>query len=344
MALASDQGNPARAAVMAEDVIVTSQMPGQANAEQIEYWNGEVGQRWVRRQEALDRVFAPLTAALLERATPRLGERVLDIGCGCGTTTLALAERVGAAGHVLAVDVSRPMLEHAQARAAAGGGTARAPIKWLEADASAHGFGPTVDLLFSRFGVMFFDRPVAAFANLRQGLKPGGRLVMLCWRGREENPWVAVPLGAVLQVVPPPEPMAPDAPGPFAFADAERVGRILAEAGFHEITSERYDARLAVGERHDGSDEGALEEAAGFLLEVGPVSALLKDAEAEVRGLARAGVLKALRPYARDGRVELGASCWLYRAASPAAPATTPDASGSREAAPARSPRSAPRP
>jgi len=294
-----------------------------ANADQIEYWNGEVGRRWVRRQATLDRVFAPLTAALLERAAPRPGERALDVGCGCGTTALALAERVGAGGHVLAVDVSRPMLDHARARAAAGGGT-RAPIKWLEADASARRFAPSADLLFSRFGVMFFAVPAAAFANLRRALRPGGRLAMLCWRTREENPWMAVALGAVLRVVPPPEPMPPDAPGPFAFADAGRVERVLTEAGFGGIAGERLDADLVVGEDRDGSDEGPLEEAVGFVLEVGPVAALLKDVEAEVRERARAGVLEALRPYAREGRVELGAGCWLCRAVDPAAP-TVPD-------------------
>jgi len=291
------------------------------NAEQIEYWNGEVGRRWVRRQETLDRVFAPLTAALLERAAPRPGERALDVGCGCGTTALVLAERVGTAGHVLAADVSRPMLDHARARAAAAHGEARAPVEWLEADASAHRFAPPADLLLSRFGVMFFADPAAAFANLRRALKPGGRLVMLCWRAREENPWVAVPLGAVLRVVPPPEPAAPDAPGPFAFADAGRVERILAEAGFGGIASEPCDARLVVGgEGRDSSDGDALEEATEFLLEVGPVAALLKGTEAETREHARAGVLEALRPYAREGRVELGAGCWLFRAVSPAAP------------------------
>ena len=144
-----------------------TQATSRANADQIEYWNGEVGRRWVRRRATLDRAFAPLTAALLERAAPRPGERVLDVGCGCGTTALALAERVGAGGHVLAVDVSRPMLDHARARAAADGGT-RAPVEWLEADAAARGFGPPVDLLVSRFGVMFFDDPAAAFANLRR--------------------------------------------------------------------------------------------------------------------------------------------------------------------------------
>ena len=297
-----------------------TQATSRANADQIEYWNGEVGRRWVRRRATLDRAFAPLTAALLERAAPRPGERVLDVGCGCGTTALALAERVGAGGHVLAVDVSRPMLDHARARAAADGGT-RAPVEWLEADAAARGFGPPVDLLVSRFGVMFFDDPAAAFANLRRALRPGGRLAMLCWRAREENPWVAVALAAVLRVVPPPEPAPPEAPGPFAFADAGRVERVLAGAGFGGIASERRDARLVLGEGRDGSDEGALDEAVGFVLEVGPVASLLRDVEAPVRERARAGVLDALRPYARDGRVELGAGCWLFRAVDPAAPA-----------------------
>jgi len=279
------------------------------NSEQVEYWNGDVGRKWAQNQDRLDRAFRPLTAALIERVAPRPGERAVDIGCGCGEVSLALARDFGATGHVLAVDVSRPMLEHAKARPE---GQGQAVIEWQEADAAAAAFAAGgFDLLTSRFGVMFFADPVEAFRNLRRALRPGGRLVMLCWRPLQDNPWVAVPRAAMLQVVPAPDPVPPDAPGPFAFGDAARVGAILARAGFVDVLSVGVDAALELSE---GGGDSALEAAVRFVTEVGPASALLRDVDEEVRGRALAAVREALRERARDGRAMLDAACWIYTA------------------------------
>lgn len=290
------------------------------NADQVEFWNGEVGQRWARNQDRLDRAFQPLTTALLDRAAARPGERVIDIGCGCGDLSLALAGQLGAEGRVLAVDVSRPMLDRGRSRQKALDAAECAGIDWQEADAAAWPFPPAAsDLLISRFGVMFFGDPVAAFQNMRQALRPGGRLAMLCWRPVRDNAWVAIPRAAILQVVPPPEAPPPDAPGPFAFADAARVGAILARAGFTAVASAAIDATLDASSTQGGTDAAALEDAVEFAVGFGPASALLRDVDEPTRERATAAVRDALRQHAGGARPSMGAACWLFTAENPAA-------------------------
>ncbi len=294
------------------------------NAGQVEYWNGDAGQQWVRSQERRDRAFQTLTAALIEHAAPRPGERAADIGCGCGDLSLMLADRLGAEGRVLAVDVSRPMLEQARARQQALAGAGRAPIQWQEADAAAWPFPEGgFDLLVSRFGTMFFADPVAAFRNMRRALRPGGRLVMLCWQPMGDNAWVAVPRAAILQVLPAPEPMPPHAPGPFAFADAARVGAILAQAGFVGVASARVAAALDTS-APGSADAAALDDAVQFAVEAGPASALLRDVDDAMRERAVAAVRAALRDRAGGGRALLDAACWLFTAENPAAAGHAP--------------------
>ena len=277
------------------------------NADQVCYWNGEVGQRWARDADRLDAAFRPLTDALVRHAAVRPGERVLDVGCGCGDLTGRLAKQAGPGGAVLAVDVSYPMLEHARARTPTAG---RAPITWTQADASALPCAEVgYDVLASRFGVMFFADPLAAFRHLRLSLRPGGRLAMLCWRPAADNAWVAVPRAAMLQVVPEPPPTPPLAPGPFAFADAAYTGAMLARAGFTGVSSLAVDARLQVPSMPGGS---ALEDAVRFVTECGPASGLVRDADEALRGRAVDAVRTAMAGL--DG---LGAACWLYSAVNP---------------------------
>ncbi len=296
---------------------------GQPPVDQTEYWNGEVGERWARNQARLDRVFQPLTDALLAHAAPQMGEQAIDVGCGCGALSLALARRLGPAGSVLALDVSRPMLAIARSLPPDASQDA-APIEWREADASAPLVpAPAASLLASRLGVMFFADPAAAFAQMRRALRPGGRVSMLCWRPLDQNPWITVARGAALEVVPAPEPPPPHAPGPFAFADAERVGRILTDAGYESVNARPLDAVLPVAEAVDGSDEAAVEQAVAFTLEIGPASALLRDAGPATRQAAFAAARRAMRDHAADGRVALGAACWLYSAVNPGGPGPT---------------------
>ncbi|MFE1601574.1 class I SAM-dependent methyltransferase [Methylobacterium sp. ID0610] len=269
---------------------------------QSEYWNGEVGERWARMQDALDTVFAPLTAALVQAAAARPGERVLDIGCGCGETTLMTADAVAPGGSATGLDLSRPMLARARTRT-----PEAAPVTWIEADAQITELPPVHDVVISRFGVMFFDESRAAFANLRRALKPGGRIVLLCWQGLPDNPWVAVPREAVLRVAPAPEPPAPGAPGPFRFGEAGALAGLLAEAGFTAVREQAVTRGLTLGRDR--------EEAARFALTVGPVSALLRDLDEATRMRAREAVIAALPP---TEPVVLGAACWLVSGTNPA--------------------------
>src|SRR6185503_20850430 len=185
---------------------------------------------------------------VLQRLAPQPGERIVDIGCGGGDTTLALAERVQGHGFVLGVDVSRPLLQRATARAA---NTPEYPVRFVEADAAGYAFERgSFDALFSRFGVMFFADPAAAFANLRRALKPGGRMAFVCWRSEGENPIMTVPLTAAKKRIPvPPPPADPTAPGPFALADRARLERILQTAGFASIAITPHDERIGGNDR-----------------------------------------------------------------------------------------------
>ena len=161
---------------------------------QIEAWNGPMGAQWAANEARTERSLAPVTAALLEVAVAQPGERVLDIGCGCGGSTLAFAAAVGPSGHVVGADVSAPLIEVARATALPG-------VDYILADAAAHNFPPaSFDLLTSRFGVMFFGDPDAVFARLHRALKPTGRVAFACWRGMAENAWVHIPLAAALTV------------------------------------------------------------------------------------------------------------------------------------------------
>src|SRR6185369_10664041 len=195
------------------------------NSEQIAEWNGALGQRWVAMQREVDRIVAPFGDAALKVAAPQPGERVIDIGCGCGDTAIDIARIVGATGSVLGIDVSQPMLEVARSR----GAQANCPhLAFRNSDASEAELPANVDLLFSRFGVMFFSEPAAALSHLRKSLRTGGRCVFVCWRAPRDNAWAITPLVAAREamgVTPPPA--DPNAPGPFAFADEDRVRMIL---------------------------------------------------------------------------------------------------------------------
>ncbi len=277
------------------------------NADQLAYWNGENGDKWARLQERLDGLFAPISAAAVAAAAPRPGDRVLDIGCGCGDTVLALAEAVGPLGSVTGVDISGPMLAVAGHRIAA---RELAQAAVLRADAATEPFAPgSVDLVFSRFGVMFFDAPSEAFINIRRALKPGGRLVFACWRPFRENPWFHTPYEAAAPHLPEQEKADPEAPGPFAFAEPERVTRILGLAGFTAVEVAPFDAMLTFGQT------GEIEEAMRFLVQVGPVSRALATGTEEQRAAALDAVRETLRQADEPEGIRLGAQCWFVSAA-----------------------------
>jgi SAM-dependent methyltransferase len=276
------------------------------NADQIAYWNSDAGVRWTALQQRIDALFAPLTEAALDYAGPNIGEHVLDVGCGCGATVLELAARVGPAGKILGIDVSKVMLDLAAERVRS---RQFNNVTLLLADASTHPFEQGVsDLAFSRFGVMFFDNPEKAFANIRRSLKPGGRLAFVCWRTMSENPWFVVPFAAAKPHLPPQKPQEPEAPGPFAFADPDRVRRILGTAGFSDVELIRHDTTMRLA----GPNE--VELAADFASQIGPVSRALADGEPSARAAAKAAILQELGKHEGPEGILLSASTWLVSA------------------------------
>ncbi|WMT71517.1 methyltransferase domain-containing protein [Bradyrhizobium sp. Ash2021] len=274
------------------------------NADQIAYWNGPGGQRWANRQQAQDVVLAPIADLLIDRTRPKAGERVIDVGCGSGATTIAFARKVAPSGHAFGVDISGPMLARARESA-----PKELPVDFVLADATVYPFDPTsFDLLASRFGVMFFADPALSFANMRKALRPSGRLAFACWREPRENPFFMAPLQAVYQHVPKLPPQGPEDPGPFSFASEARVHHILGEAGFTGIEMEPCDLALdvAIGRGLDAAVQGALE--------IGPASRALEGHPDEVRAAATNSIREALAAFARGQTVPLPASIWIVTA------------------------------
>jgi SAM-dependent methyltransferase len=269
--------------------------------DQVAYWNGAAGENWVREQARTDRMLAPVAEALYAQAAPRAGETVLDVGCGNGETCLEWARRVGPSGRVIGLDVSAPMLGVAKRRAAGASN-----IEFILADAAEHRFAaPVADLMVSRFGVMFFGNPTAAFANLKRGLKPGGRLAFACWRKFDENPWMQVPLRAAYQHVPRLPQLEPEEPGPFSFADTERVTRILTGAGWAKPRFTPVDVAI------DLAGGGGLDAALQQATTIGPTSGALRDQPAAARDAAIAAIRTVLAPHKKAGRVALTGAIWL---------------------------------
>jgi SAM-dependent methyltransferase len=277
----------------------------QPNQEQIEFWSGIAGDRWVAAQEMMDRTIRPLGDAALRAAALAPGLRVLDVGCGCGDTTLAAARAVGPSGHVTGVDVSPQMLARARERAAAERGAA--PMTFAFGDAATADL-PTVERIVSRFGVMFFADPIAAFTHLRGALAPGGRMAFVCWRAMAENPWARIPTEAVATVLGPAAKADPTAPGPFAFADAARVRGILASAGFGDVATAPFDAPLTWT---TGDTDQELRET---FVRVGAAARRLVDVPDAVREPAIAAILAALAPYRRPTGLVLDGAVWVVTA------------------------------
>jgi SAM-dependent methyltransferase len=277
----------------------------ETNAEQRTYWNEQAGPIWVSMQERMDAQIGAHGARALAVLNAQPGERILDVGCGCGDTALALARAVGAAGHVLGLDLSGPMLARARERAAAAGLT---NVAFELADAQTHALPrDAFDALFSRFGVMFFEAPGAAFSNLARALRAGGRVVFACWQPIAANLWVSKPMAALASVLTLPPPPPPGAPGPFAFGDPERVRAILEEAGLGRIEFRSEQLPMVFSD---------LDEAAAFLTEMGPASRAVREAGGgdELRAKAQAAIRTAIASHVRAGRVELPSAIWVVNA------------------------------
>ncbi len=278
------------------------------NAEQIDYWNGPVGLRWLAYNDWLDERTAAYGRAAFAAAAPQPGESVLDIGCGAGATSFELARAVGASGSVAGVDVSAPLLGRARERAAAQGMN----VEFREADASRPGFAAhSFDLLYSRFGVMFFDDPTAAFAELRKTLKPGGRLAFACWQGPQLNDWYELPLAAIADLVER-TPVDTRQPGPFALSDADRVREVLGEAGFAQIELEPFATPFYLG--RGATREAMADDAMAQVFRVGPIARLLESHSEQTNAKAREAIRAALLRIAGDDGLEVGGAVWVVTA------------------------------
>jgi len=270
-------------------------------------WNGDSGARWAANLARLDLMLEDFGSAAIAAAKAQPGEQILDIGCGSGTSTFALAQRVGPTGHVLGVDISEQLVEIARAAAPDGASVA---FRCADAATAALPQGQ-FDLLFSRFGVMFFDDPVAAFAHMRGALRPGGRAAFICWRGAQENDWVRLPMAAIRDIVQP-APADPNAPGPFAFGDRQRLADILAAAGFTAIDIAPFDTTLSYG--RGASREAAVDDALDMAFQVGPLSRALADQSDDVRGRAADTVRAAFAKRPGETSVLIDGAAWVVTA------------------------------
>jgi SAM-dependent methyltransferase len=278
-----------------------------ANEEMGRYWNEEGGTTWAEQVDRFEGQLRFFLDALHALAAPQPGERVLDVGCGPGATTLQAAEAVGPEGSVLGVDVSEPLTRLAERRAAEAG---LANATFLVADAQTTDLadrGP-FDLLLSRFGVMFFDDLEAAFTNLHAAMRPGGRLAFACWKDFASNPWMSVPMGAALEHLPPPPLLGPDAPGPWAFADEARVTGILEGAGFRDVRTEALEGDLLLA---GGGDVDSVME---FLRVTSLGRLLLNQEDPAVAEKVESSVRSALAAHETPDGVRLGYATWLVSA------------------------------
>ena len=269
------------------------------NEAQIDYWNGAAGETWVRAQERTDAMLEPMTEIAIARANAAGGERVIDVGCGCGATTIALAE---SGASVWGIDISGPMLERARQRA-----EGLESVAFTKADAATQSLTPDHELIFSRFGVMFFSDPVAAFTNLYSGLRANGRMVFLCWQAPSENPWISIGGRALQPFLPPPESASdPREPGPFALAEADYLESVLKRAGFGKVALEDVRVDLHLGDTLDAAMQAQSE--------IGPVARALKELEGKQRNDALAAVRAAFELHVTSRGLDLGAAAWLVSA------------------------------
>ncbi len=269
--------------------------------EQAARWNSVAGKAWVDAQDLLDGVFKPLEDLLVEAVAAASRGRVLDVGCGTGGTTIAVARRLGSTGRCIGIDISEPMIAAARARAEREGVAA----EFIRANAQVHAFEPaSIDMLISRFGVMFFDDPVQAFANLRRAACDNATMQLIAWRSAEDNPFMTTAERAAVPLLPNLPPRRQDGPGQFAFANGQRVSTILRESGWAEIEMQPIDVACSL-------PESALVR---YLTRLGPVGLALQEADDATRTRVVDAIRPAFDPYVHGPEVRFSAACWMIGA------------------------------
>jgi SAM-dependent methyltransferase len=269
--------------------------------EQTALWNGSAGRAWVEGQELMDRILQPFEDLLVDAIAEAPCASVLDVGCGTGSTTLALARRLGNAVGCMGVDISEPMLQVAERRAR----ELSTPPTFILADAQRYVFEPdSFDAIASRFGVMFFDDPPRAFANLRRASRAGARLRLLAWRTAAENPFMTTAERVAAPLLPHVPPRLPDQPGQFAFGDGDRVRRILREGGWSELELAPLDVRCRIPEP----------DLMRYVTRFGPVGRVLQDASPDLQARVIEKLQEGFAGYIEGGEVRFNAACWMIRA------------------------------
>lgn len=270
--------------------------PGQSAS-----WNGPGGNAWVDSQALLDQVLQPFEDLLVEAVRAASASRVLDVGCGTGSTTVAIARLLGNKGQCTGVDISQAMIEAARARAARDGVAA----SFVIADAQVHAFEPSsFDMIVSRFGVMFFDDPVAAFGNLRRAASAGASTALIAFRSAAENPFMTTAERAAAPLLSNLPPRKSDGPGQFGFADRQRVADILQQSGWTGIDIQPIDVESVMPEK----------ELVGHFTRLGPVATALRDVDEATRKRVIDVVRPAFDPFVRGTEVRFTSACWMIRA------------------------------
>ncbi len=273
----------------------------QAATDQAKLWNGPAGQAWIEAQEMMDGMFELFERMLVEPIEADSGARVLDIGCGTGSTTLAAARRVGARGRAVGIDISEPMIAFARDRASRAGSTAT----FVCADAQTHSFEPaSFDRFISRFGVMFFGDPARAFANLRRAATEDAWLDLAVFRSPAENPFMTAAERAAAAYLPDIPPRVPGAPGQFAFADRQRVANILEQGGWARIEIDPVDVPCVFPAK----------ELDRYMARFGPVGLALQKADEATKARVVAAVRAGFDPFVQGSDVRFTAACWRVRA------------------------------
>ena len=280
----------------------------QDNAAQRKYWNSASGAKWITFEDELDAVLAAVNDALIWRVRPRPGEHVLDIGCGTGATTRAFAPHLAPGGAITALDISKTLLTQAQSR----GANQKIETRFCLCDAQSDAIpGAPFDIATSRFGVMFFADPVAAFTNIRRHLRAGGRVVFAAWAAMKGNPWFEVPGAAAVRRLGPVDPIEPNAPGPLGFQNIDHVVDILARAGFRDVGGEVADLTLHY--------PGKLRGMAALASQLGPAARILRhyDGTSEDVAAIEAMVLDGFRGFETAQGVDIPARINFFQARNP---------------------------